>query len=311
MSGDQPQSHRPDFYRSSAIPDTTNFGNKPTETPQFSQMTDDTLSRFSGIARLYGTAALEKFLRTRILVIGLGGVGSWSVEALARSGIGQLSLVDLDDLCLTNTNRQIHALDDTIGQSKAGVLARRARRINPEITIDEVQSFYTEKNGRELLQDARPDFVIDAIDAVRPKCHLLAICREQEIPVITSGAAGGRIDPTQIRLADLSKTHDDVLLAAVRRNLRSHYQFPKAEKKARKFGIEAIFSPEAPRFPHCDGSASTERPEAMAGGLKCDSGYGAVTHLTATFGNFAAARALDWISQVRGNVAGSSTHGAP
>lgn len=256
-------------------------------------MTPDFLARFSGIARLYGMPSLERFSQSSVMVVGLGGVGSWSVEALARSGIGRLILVDLDDLCLTNTNRQIHALAQTIGHGKAAALARRAREINPEIEITEHQTFYTEKNGLTLLSDPRPDFVIDAIDAVRPKTHLLATCHQLKIPTITSGAAGGRIDPTQIRLDDLSKSHNDALLAAVRRNLRSDYGFPKAEKKVRKFGIEAIFSPEQPKFPQCDGSASTERPENMATGLKCDSGYGAVTHLTATFGNLAAARALD------------------
>lgn len=261
-------------------------------------MTPDFFSRFGGIARLYGTRALEKFSVSTVMVIGLGGVGSWSVEALARSGIGHLILVDLDDLCLTNTNRQIHALTETIGQSKASALARRAREINPEITVSERQTFYTEKNGLALLSDPRPDFVIDAIDAVRPKCHLLATCVREKIPVITSGAAGGRIDPTQIRLDDLAKVHNDSLLAAVRRQLRSDYGFPKADKKIRKFGIEAIFSPELARFPQCDGSASTERPENMPAGLKCDAGYGAVTHLTATFGNFAAARALDALASL-------------
>ncbi|MGE9268449.1 MAG: tRNA threonylcarbamoyladenosine dehydratase [Verrucomicrobiales bacterium] len=259
-------------------------------------MSPDYLSRFSGIARLYGQPALARFARSRVLVIGLGGVGSWAVEALARSGVGQLSLVDLDDLCLTNTNRQIHALSSTIGQNKARTLAERVLAINPEAKVTTHERFYTEKNGEELLAESRPDLVIDAIDAVRPKCHLLASCHRQKIPVITSGAAGGRIDPTRLCIDDLSRTHDDALLASVRKNLRAHYGFPKAEKKSRKFGLPAIFSPEAPKFPQCDGSVSSERPDELPAGLKCDAGYGSVTHLTATFGNCAAAWALDQLA---------------
>ncbi|MGC6426770.1 MAG: tRNA threonylcarbamoyladenosine dehydratase [Akkermansiaceae bacterium] len=250
-------------------------------------MTDDFLHRFGGIGRLYGIATLEAFSNSHVMIVGLGGVGSWAVEALARSGIGHLSLVDLDDLCQTNINRQIHALTNTVGQSKATALATRLREINPAIGITIHQCFYSEKNADELLLRNQPDAVIDAIDSVRPKCHLLATCRQHEIPVIASGAAGGRFDATQIRLDDLSKTHGDSLLQVVRRILRSDYRFPAAAKKSSKFRIPAIFSPEQPKFPQCDGTTSTNRPTKIHGKIKCDSGYGAATHLTATFGNLA------------------------
>jgi tRNA A37 threonylcarbamoyladenosine dehydratase len=260
-------------------------------------VTDDFCNRFGGIARLYGLATLEKFSRSHVMIVGLGGVGSWTVEALARSGVGQFTLVDLDDLCLTNINRQIHATSGTIGQSKAAALAARVASINPGAHCQIRQSFYTEKNSEELLA-ANPHVVVDAIDSVRPKCHLLATCREKNIPVIASGGAGGRTDASQIRIDDLSKTFGDALLLSVRKQLRSEYRFPKAGKKARKFKIPAVFSPEQPKFPTCDGGTSTERPEEMPGGIKCDSGYGAATHLTATFGNLMAGWVLDQLASL-------------
>ena len=259
-------------------------------------VTQDYLNRFGGIARLYGLASLERFSNAHVMVIGLGGVGSWTVEALARSGVGQFTLVDLDDLCLTNTNRQIHATHETIGQSKAVVLAQRVLSINPGARCTVEQTFYSEKNSAELFS-SNPDAVVDAIDSVRAKCHLLATCREKDIPVIASGGAGGRLDASQIRLDDLSQTFGDALLLSVRKRLRSEYHFPKAAKKARKFKIPAVFSPEQPKFPTCDGNTTTDRPEEMPGGIKCDSGYGAATHLTATFGNLLAGWVLGELSQ--------------
>ena len=240
--------------------------------------------------------ALQNFSQAHVMVIGLGGVGSWTVEALARSGVGKFTLVDLDDLCITNTNRQIHATSETVGKSKAAMLAERILLINPEADCVIEQSFYSERNANELLESS-PDAVVDAIDSVPQKCHLLATCREHNIPVIASGGAGGRIDASQIKLADLSQTHGDALLLTVRKKLRTEYRFPKAEKKARKFKIPAVFSPEQPKFPTCDGTTSTERPSEMKGGIKCDSGYGAATHLTATFGNLMAGWVLQSLAQ--------------
>ena len=262
-------------------------------------MTEDYLNRFGGIARLYGLPALEKFHNSHVMIIGLGGVGSWAVEALARSGVGTFTLIDLDDLCLTNTNRQIHATSQTIGKGKAATLAQRIHTINPEATCHVEQRFYTEASSVELLTN-EPDLVLDAIDSVRQKCHLLATCREQNIPVIASGGAGGRFDASQIQIADLSQTHGDALLNSVRKGLRSDYRFPKVandkKKKPPKFKIPAVFSPEQPKFPTCDGTTSTTRPAEMSGGIKCDSGFGAVTHITATFGNLMAGWALDQLA---------------
>jgi tRNA A37 threonylcarbamoyladenosine dehydratase len=259
-------------------------------------VTEDYLNRFGGIARLYGIASLERFSGAHVMVIGLGGVGSWTVEALARSGIGQFTLVDLDDLCLTNTNRQIHATTETIGQSKAVVLAKRVLQINPDARCTVEQTFYSEKNSAALLS-AAPDAVVDAIDSVRAKCHLLASCRDHHIPVIASGGAGGRSTPPK------SASTTSPAPSATRSSSPSasdsgpNTASQKPGKKAPKFKIPAVFSPEQPKFPTCDGETTTERPEEMPGGIKCDSGYGAATHLTATFGNLLAGWVLDQLAK--------------
>ncbi|MDB4284397.1 tRNA threonylcarbamoyladenosine dehydratase [Akkermansiaceae bacterium] len=177
-------------------------------------VTDEFLNRFGGIARLYGMPALEKFSQSHVMVIGLGGVGSWATEALARSGVGKLSLVDLDDLCWSNINRQIHALSETVGQQKSSALATRVLAINPEINVIEHSYFYSEKTADGLLED-QPDLIIDAFDTSKAKIHLIATCRDREIPVITSGAAGGRLDPTRVVIDDLSRAHGDSASSAV------------------------------------------------------------------------------------------------
>ena len=205
--------------------------------------------------------------------------------------------MDADDLCVTNTNRQIHAHDGTYGRPKTRAIAERLQTIHPEIQITEIQSFYSEKNAEEVFS-TRPEAVIDAIDAIRAKCHLLAECQQRSIPAITSGAAGGRRDATRIRYADLAHSSKDSLLAATRKRLRSDYGFPKAPErgKAPDFGIEAVFSDETPLYPTCDGGVSHERPEELPAGLKCDAGYGSVTHVTATFGLVAAGRVLEQLA---------------
>jgi tRNA A37 threonylcarbamoyladenosine dehydratase len=256
--------------------------------------------RFSGIARLYGERALDHFSQSHVAVIGIGGVGSWAVEALTRAGIGHLTLVDLDEICLSNINRQLHAMDGQIGRLKTSAMAERMRLIHPNISITEKQTFYSERNSEEILS-AGFDVVIDAIDAVRHKCHLIAACREHQIPVITCGAAGGRRDPSRIEVADLAHTHQDALLLQTRKNLRSRFDFPKANpgKKAKKFGVTAIFSTEAPVFPQCDGSVSTQRPDNQDMRLNCASGYGTASPVTATFGMIAAAQTLEILAKSR------------
>jgi tRNA A37 threonylcarbamoyladenosine dehydratase len=250
--------------------------------------------RFAGIVRLYGIDAFQRFQAATVLIAGIGGVGSWVAESLARTGIGHLVLVDADDLCVTNTNRQIHAIDGQFGRPKVLAMAERLRSIHSEIRVTTIPEFYSERNSREIFTP-RPDAVVDAIDAIRAKCHLLATCREMAIPTVSSGAAGGRIDPTRIRIDDLARGGRDPLLAAVRRKLRTEHGFPSspARGEAVLYGIDAVFSDEPARYPTCDGGVSGERPADMSGAIGCDAGYGSVTHVTAAFGFACAARILD------------------
>ena len=248
-----------------------------------SSVTESFQARFSGIARLYGRDTLANFHSSHVTIIGVGGVGCWVAEALARSGVGKITLVDLDDLCLTNTNRQLHALEQTIGQSKAQVMGERLKAINPEIQVQIRPQFFTEQTADEILADSG-DFVVDAIDAIKAKCLLLALCRDKQIPVATSGGAGGRIRIDKIETADLSRTHGCALLLQVRKNLRNDYRFPAGGKKAKKFGILAVFSSEIPRYPTADGCVSTERPDEAVPGIRCDAGYGTSTSIIGSFG---------------------------
>jgi tRNA A37 threonylcarbamoyladenosine dehydratase len=252
-------------------------------------MTQDFVARFGGVGRLYGEAGWQRLSHGHVAVVGVGGVGSWVVEALARTGVGALTLVDLDEVCVSNVNRQLPALAETIGRAKVTVLAERARSINPECAVTPVQEFLTAENGRRLLA-TRPDYVVDAIDSVADKCALITLCRELGIPVIVCGGAGGRRDVTQVRVADLSKVTHDRLLCEVRRRLRQDHGFPPAEKK---LGVECVFSPEPPVFPQADGSVGTNRPVAVKGveegrGLGCDAGLGSACFVTGAFGFVAA-----------------------
>lgn len=252
--------------------------------------------RFGGIARLYGQDALETFRRARVAIVGVGGVGSWAAEALARSGIGSLTLVDLDELCLTNVNRQLHAMDGQIGRLKTTAMAERIRAINPEAEVIEQQTFLGARNINDILAPGF-DAVIDAIDVIGPKTLLIATCVQRAIPIVTSGGAGGRTDPTQIQIADLAHTHHDGLLNQVRKRLRAEFHFPTSATKPAPFGVTAVFSPEPQLFPHCDGSVTHQRPDDSPTRLNCASGYGTATHLTATFGLFAASAVLKHLAQ--------------
>ncbi|RDE24490.1 tRNA cyclic N6-threonylcarbamoyladenosine(37) synthase TcdA [Motiliproteus coralliicola] len=249
--------------------------------------------RFGGTRRLYGTDGVEALAKAHVCVIGIGGVGSWVVEALARSAVGELTLIDLDDLCVTNTNRQIHALSQTIGQSKVAVMAERVEQINPDCRCHQVEEFIDEQNAWELL-DQRFDYVIDAIDDVRAKAAIIACCRRRKIPVITIGGAGGQVDPTRIDVADLSRTEQDPLAAKVRSHLRRFYNFSTNPK--RRFDVPCVYSSEQLRYPQPDGSVcgqkrTTEEGEGMR--LDCNTGFGASTCVTATFGFVAVARVID------------------
>lgn len=249
-------------------------------------------ARFSGIARLYGSTAAEIFANAHVMVVGVGGVGSWTVEALARSGIGHLSMVDLDEICISNINRQLHAMDGHIGKLKTSAMRERCLAISPTIRVDEWQTFFSESNAAELL-DKNPHVVIDAIDAVPQKCLLLASCRQRGIPVITCGAAGGRMDPTCITVSDLARSSNDALLLQTRKKLRAEHGFPKSDgdkKPAKKFGITAIYSTETPHDPRCARSSTEIADQSLR--LNCATGYGTSCMVTGAFGLIAAAQAI-------------------
>ncbi|MBS0226533.1 MAG: tRNA threonylcarbamoyladenosine dehydratase [Proteobacteria bacterium] len=259
----------------------------------------DLRERFGGIDRLYGSGALQCFDAARVAVVGIGGVGSWAVEAFARSGIGHLTLIDADDLCVSNTNRQLPALEGAYGQPKVEAMAERCRAIRPDIRIDAVQSFLTPSNMEALLGGGF-DLVLDACDSFRAKVELIAWCRRRKQPIITVGAAGGRSDPTQVRVRDLSRTEHDAMLSLIRKKLRGEFNFPK--NHARYFGVPAVYSLENVRYPQADGSVCGVRPqlgkdEALK--LDCGAGLGAATHITGTFAFAAVGKALEMLLKTR------------
>ncbi|AXR06474.1 tRNA cyclic N6-threonylcarbamoyladenosine(37) synthase TcdA [Salinimonas sediminis] len=250
--------------------------------------------RFGGTARLYGDDGLASLAASHVCVVGIGGVGSWSAEALARSGVGQITLIDLDDVCLTNTNRQIHALDNTIGQPKVTVMAQRIQLINPSCTVHQVEDFVTAENVQEYIT-SQFDAVIEATDSIRAKAAIIYCCKRNKMPVVTIGGAGGQIDPVQITRGDLAKTIQDPLAAKLRNELRRNYGFSKNPK--RRFGVECIYSTEQLRYPQPDGSVCFNK-SAMENGtrLDCAGGFGASVTVTATFGMLAAASIINRIT---------------
>ena len=259
-------------------------------------LSDSYLQRFGGIARLYGETALTVLHRAHVVVIGVGGVGSWTAEALTRSGIGKLTLIDLDDICITNTNRQSHALADTVGEIKVTVMAERLRGINPEIDVRTHEDFIASDNFAELLdpQNDSIDVVVDAIDNARVKAALIAYCKARKIRLVTVGSAGGKRNPTEITCADLGRTVSDPMLAKVRQHLYRFHNFQKSSK--RQFGIDAIYSTEPMVYPQPDGQVCQQK-SGMQDGVKldCSGGFGAATMVTGTFGFVAAAKAVERI----------------
>ncbi|MGF1739498.1 tRNA cyclic N6-threonylcarbamoyladenosine(37) synthase TcdA [Vibrio profundum] len=251
--------------------------------------------RFGGTRRLYGRSEVDILRAAHVCVIGIGGVGSWAVEGLARSGVGELTLIDMDDVCVTNINRQIHAMSGTVGESKAEVMAERVKLINPDCKVNVIDDFIGPEN-QHLYLTKDYDYVLDAIDSLTAKAALLAYCRSNKIKVITVGGAGGQVDPTQIKTADLTKTIQDPLAKKLKERLRRHHNFPKNPQ--RKFSIECVFSTEQLKYPQADGSvcgvkSSAEGPKRM----DCASGFGAATMVTATFGFVAVSRIIEKLIQ--------------
>ncbi|WP_233862338.1 tRNA cyclic N6-threonylcarbamoyladenosine(37) synthase TcdA [Paraburkholderia adhaesiva] len=256
----------------------------------------DRARRFGGVARLYGAPALAAFERAHVAVIGIGGVGSWVAEALARSAIGTLTLIDLDNVAESNTNRQIHALDGNYGKPKVEAMAERIRLIDPACDVRLVEDFVEPSNFDALLGGGF-DYVIDAIDSVRTKTALIAWCVEHRQPLITVGGAGGQLDPTRIRIDDLAFTIQDPLLSKVRGQLRKHHGFPRGPKA--KFKVSAVYSDEPLIYPEaavCDVDPEAEHVTTSPGhhapvGLNC-AGFGSSVCVTASFGFAAAAHVL-------------------
>jgi tRNA A37 threonylcarbamoyladenosine dehydratase len=249
--------------------------------------------RFAGVERLYGAGSVARLSSARVAVVGVGGVGSWAAEALARSGIGALTLIDADEVCVSNANRQLHTLVDTLGKAKVAVMAGRLRGINPALDVEAVERFVTPATLAELL-DRGFDLVLDACDAFRVKVEMTAWCRRRKLPLVVCGSAGGRTDPTLIRVRDLSRTEHDALLSLMRRKLRQEFHFPS--NRERYFGVPAVYSLENVRYPQADGSVCGTRPEGTDSlKLVCGGGLGAATHVTGAFAFAAVGRALEML----------------
>lgn len=238
------------------------------------------LHRFSRTELLIGNQGLEQLRSKRVLICGIGGVGSYAAEALGRAGIGRITLVDFDDICLTNVNRQLHALSSTVGRPKVEVMAARLTDINPEAEIVPVKAFFSAENATELLVP-RPDYVLDAIDHFTAKAALITICREQGIPVISSMGAANKLDPTKIQVADISETRNCRMARSMRKMLR---------KAGIESGVQVVYSTEghrelSPAASHCGTECICPNRDEQI--FSCDNRrviLGSVSYIPAIFG---------------------------
>lgn len=266
------------------------------------QLSTEYLYRFGALGRLYGQRALPWLAQAHFAVVGLGGVGSWTAEALARSGIGQLTLIDLDDVCITNTNRQSHTLMSTVGQPKLEATTDRLLQINPELVVNGIYDFLSAANISTYVGEHH-DVVIDAMDATRTKAALAAYCSATKTRLIMVGSSGGKRDPGKIQVADLARTENDPLLARIRIQLYRRHNFAKDSQ--RKFRIDAVYSSERMVYPKPDGNVC-ERKQFVEGGtrLDCTTGYGSSVMVTGSFGFIAAARAIERYLRAKSKSAG-------
>jgi tRNA A37 threonylcarbamoyladenosine dehydratase len=275
----------PSGFSVPSVPSCSKTSDEEEDEEDYRTMTDDYQQRFSGLARLYGAAGLERLRAAHVCVIGVGGVGSWTVEALARSGIGAITMIDLDDVCITNVNRQLPALDGQIGRPKIDVLADRVAAINPACRVERRAEFFTPATAAALLAPGY-SFVIDATDRLANKCAIITGSRERGIPVLTCGSAGGRRDGTAVRVCDLAFSIQDELLRQVRRKLRREFAYPRDPQTA--FGVSCVYTPELPLYPWSNGTCSAEPEPGSSLKLDCATGFGTATFVTGAFG-FAAA----------------------
>ena len=251
----------------------------------------DLRRRFGGIARLYGTEALARFQAAHVCVVGIGGVGSWAAEALARSAVGRITLIDLDNVAESNVNRQIHALSGEFGKAKVAAMAERIHAINPACEVCQVDDFVTADNLNELIRRDF-DWVLDCMDAFRVKAALAAHCRRNKIKLVMVGAAGGVVDPSRIKVIDLNRTRQDPLLFRTRKRLRDFYGF--SSNRQRCYSIPSVFSEEQAVYPTSEGGICHQKDSEMrASGLNCAGGIGSVMTVTATFGLIAASVVLN------------------
>jgi len=246
--------------------------------------------RFSSVARLYGDEGISCLRSAHICIIGIGGVGSWVAEALARTGVEHLTLVDGDTISRSNMNRQIHTLESTLGRSKAETMKARILQINPAFQCHVVNEYIDDENIQTILVEDF-DLVIDAIDRIKYKSAVIAHCRRNKLPVLTIGGAGGLIDPTKIEVSDLTKTWNDPLSASVRSRLRYKYNFPSNLK--RSFGVPCVYSTEQRRYPDKDGSIGFSKPGIKGLTLDCNFGYGSSVAVTASFAFIAVEKSIE------------------
>ncbi len=284
---------------------------EPNKVKQDQELSHEYLDRFSGVGRVYGGKALHTLSEAHVCVVGIGGVGSWCAEALVRSGVKTITLIDLDEICVTNINRQLHALSKTVGQSKVLVMKERLLDISSELTVYTEQCFYTPKTERKLLGDIAEetkkfDVLIDAIDHTERKAQLIEACKLRSIPVISCGAAGGRRSPHMITCADLSQSTHDGLLRRVKKLLKTSPQFKqrfidnamtnsqtKSKNVNQEWGVPAVFSTERPYYPSPDGGVCQQAPSQESFRLDCNAGFGSLSFVTATFGFVAVSMAIN------------------
>lgn len=243
----------------------------------------DYRDRFGGVGRLVSRAGLKRLASAHVCVVGVGGVGSWTVEGLARSGVGALTLIDLDDVCITNVNRQLPAIDGQIGRTKVAVLAERVRLINPGCRVEVITEFFTAGTAERLLAP-RFDFVVDAIDRMSHKALLIASCRARNIPVVTVGGAGGRRDPTLIRAGDIGEAGDELMRQVRKKLRRDHGVAAGAHRGVTRMGVRCVWSLESPIYPWADGSCTATPEPGSNLTLDCESGFGTAVFVTAVFG---------------------------
>lgn len=254
----------------------------------------DYAEKFGTLARVYGEELCEVLSQSHVCVVGIGGVGSWAVESLVRSGIGEITLVDGDTIARSNMNRQIHTLESSLGQAKVSAMQARIKDINTDCHCHAVEHHIDDDNLRDILERGY-DCVIDAIDSIKYKAAIVYCCKRNKIPVVMTGGAGGLIDPTKTEVADLTRTWNDPLAATVRSRLRHKYGYTRNPK--RSFGVPCVFSPEQQRYPDREGRPGYCKPGVAGLSLDCSFGYGSVVSVTASFGFAAAAKAVELIAK--------------